>query len=160
MLLSSDLAQRGFSTKKVSADDLRDYVRVIEICLKKYIDESHESFGEWNDENVEKEFFIKMERTLFEKLLLHGEIVGFFAYDVKEDKIDGISINLVDKARNNGIGSLYLTHIIGLSDEQNKPIFLTVMKTNPAVYLYARHGFKHHNDLPGLYQMVYHPKNS
>jgi len=157
MILLSDLTQRGFCIENANANDLQDYVQVIRACLKKYVDVDRESFGEWNDENVVNEFYIKTKRTFFGKLLHHGEVAGFLAYDIKDDRIDGISINLIEKVRNNGIGSLYLTYIIKLADKQSKPIFLKVMKTNPAVYLYTRLGFKHHKDFPGLHQMIYNP---
>ena len=159
MMLSPNLIQLGFSIENVNADDLPNYIQVIRACMKKYVDENHEFFGKWNDENVINEFNDKTKRLFFRKLLLHRETVGFLAYDVKDYKIDGVSIHLTEKARNNGIGSLYLTHIITLAEEQGKPIFLIVMKTNPAVHLYMRLGFKHHEDLQGVYQMIYNPLN-
>ncbi|MCL2527257.1 MAG: GNAT family N-acetyltransferase [Defluviitaleaceae bacterium] len=157
MMLPPNLIQQGFSIENVVADDLPSYIQVIRVCFKKYVDENHDLYGVWVDENVVNEFNDKTERTFFRKLLLDHETVGFFAYDVKDDKIDGVSINLIEKARNNGIGSLYLTHIITLAGEQGKPIFLEVMKANPAVHLYTRFGFKHHEDLLGFYQMLYNP---
>jgi len=159
MVLSSNLIQQGFSITNVDTDDLPNYIQVIRACAKRYVDENHDFYGKWNDENVVNEFNDKTERSFFRKLLLHCETVGFLAYDVKDDKIDDVSINFIKKARNKGIGSLYLTHIITLAEEQGKPIFLKVMKANPAVHLYMRLGFKHHEDLLGFYQMTYNPTN-
>ena len=138
MVLPSRLTQQGFSIKNVNADDLPSYIQIIRACTKKYVDENHEFYGRWNDENVVNEFNDKTERTFFRKLLLYHETVGFLAYDVKDDKIADVSINLIEKARNNGIGSLYMKHVITLAEEQSKPVFLEVMVMNPAVHLYIR----------------------
>ena len=157
MVLPSNLTQQGFSIENVNTDDLQSHIQVITACAKKYVDENHEFYGKWNDENVVNEFNDKIRRAFFRKLLLHRETVGFLAYDIKEDKIDGVSINLIEKARNNGIGSLYMKHIVTLAEEQSKPVFLEVMVTNPAVHWYMRLGFKHHRDLWGFHQMIYDP---
>jgi len=159
MVLPLNLTQKGFSIENVNTDDLLSYIQVIRTCAKKYVDENNEFYGKWNDENVFNEFNNKTERSFFRKLLLYRETVGFLAYDIKDDKIDGVSINLIEKARNSGIGSLYMRHVITLAEEQGKPIFLEVMVTNPAVNLYMRLGFKHHKDLLGFHQMIYNPAN-
>jgi len=157
MTLSSDLAQNGFSLADVDANDLQKYIQITKISLKKYVDEMRDFFGEWNDEVVVAEFNDKMKRSCFQKMLLHDETVGFLSYDIQEEKIDGISINLIEAARNNGIGSAYLAHIIKLSTEQSKPMFLYVMKTNPARNLYERFGFKICEETEALYLMMYEP---
>jgi len=159
MVLPSNLTQQGFSIKNVSADDLPSYVQVIRACAKKYVDENYEFYGKWNEENLVSEFNSKTKRSFFRKLLLYRETVGFLAYDIKDDKIGGVSINLIEKARNNRIGTLYMKHIITLAEEQCKPVFLEVMVPNPAVHLYMRLGFKHHKEMLGFQQMIYNPAN-
>jgi len=157
MVLPSNLTQQGFSIKNVNIDDLPSYTQVITTCYKKYVDENRESYGKWNDENIVNEFNDKIERTFFRKLSLYREPVGFLAYDINDDKIDEVSVNFIEKARNNGIGSLFIKRVTALAEEQGKPVFLTVMVANPAVHLYMRLGFRHHKDLPGFYQMIYNP---
>ena len=159
MVLPSNLTQQGFSIENVNADDLLSYIQVIRACAKKYVDENHGFYGKWNDENVFNEFNDKTERSFFRKILLYRETVGFLAYDIKDDKIDGVSINLIEKVRNNRIGSLYMKHVITLAEKHGKPVFIKVMITNPAVNLYMRLGFKHHKDLLGFHQMIYRPAN-
>jgi len=159
MLLPSSLTQQGFAIKDINADDLPSYIQVISACAKKYVDENHQLYGKWNDENVVNEFNDKTERSFFRKLVLYSETVGFLAYDIKDDKISGVSINLIEKARNKGIGSLCMKHVIKLAEEQGKPVFLEVMVVNPAVHLYKRLGFMHHEYLLGFHQMIYNPAN-
>jgi len=156
-MLSQEIIEKGFCLVDVDMFDLNDYIHIKRLCLKKYIDENPKFFGEWNDKNVTIDFNEKINQTLFQKLLLHNEAVGFLSYDITMDKISGISINLIEKVQNNGIGSLYLTHIIHLSQTYAIPIFLYVMKTNPAQYLYERFGFKMDSDTEPLCLMVYNP---
>ena len=155
MNLPPGAVKNGFNLRDAGMDDVQDYIRVLSLCLKKYIDENRDFFGEWNEETVANDFKDKMKRTSFQKLLLYDETVGFMAYDIKNDKIDGISINIIEKAQNNGIGSAYLSHIISLSKSQAKPIFLIVFKANPAWKLYERFGFKVYETQGELYMMTY-----
>ena len=156
-MLSHEAISKGFRLADVGTADLYDFIHVIKCCLKKYVDESTEFFGEWHEEKVADDFMDKMNYTLFQKLLLHDEIVGFLCFDIRDDKIGGISINIIEKAQNNGIGSLYLTHIISLSKEYARPIFLKTMKSNPAQYLYKRFGFKTYEIDGPLVSMIYRP---
>ena len=141
-MLSQELIEKGFSFANVDTNDMQDYIQVNRLCVKCYVDEYPEELGVWDDKNVVKSFHKKMNHTFFRKLMLGKETAGFLSYDVKPDKIDGISINFIEKSRNHGIGSLFLTHIIKLSHEYNVPIFLCVFKTNPALHLYIRFDFK------------------
>lgn len=160
MVLPTELTKKGFSLESVTTADLQDYIRVKTICYKKYIDAEPKFFGEWNEGALVNDFNVKMNQSFNKKLLLHTEVVGFLSYDTntKKDKIDGVSISFIEKARNNGIGSIYLAHIIKCSQDQHKSIFLQVMKTNPAQNLYARFGFKICEDIEGMWVMVYNPQ--
>ena len=66
------------------------------------------------------------------KILLNGLSVGFLAYDVQIDKIGGVMIQMLECARNKGIGSMYLSNLVSLSNQKNKPVFLRVFMSNPA----------------------------
>lgn len=83
--------------------------------------------------------------------------VGFFAYNELEDKIDDISIQIIEKAQNKGVGSFYLRHITSLSKRTNKPIMLKVFKSNPAGNLYKRFGFEKYMETASHYFMRYNP---
>jgi len=155
LVLPQELTAKGFSLSVAELSDVQDFVHITRLGLKKYVDADSEFFGQWDDKLVVEDFNHKMNHTSFQKLLLHGEIAGFMAYDIRDNEIGGISINLAEKARNNGIGSLYLTHIVRLSKQSAKPAFLKVMKTNPARLLYERFGFTVCDDAGPLYTMTY-----
>ncbi|MDR2570268.1 MAG: hypothetical protein LBD23_08225 [Oscillospiraceae bacterium] len=47
-------------------------------------------------------------QSVFKKIMLNDEIVGFFTFNELNDKIDGISIQMIKKVQNLGIGFFYL----------------------------------------------------
>jgi ribosomal protein S18 acetylase RimI-like enzyme len=158
MILSQELIDKGFFISNVSDSDFCSYLLVKKACYEKYVDEY---FGGWVDD-VQKEIQIKEfsesnNQSTFKKILLNGEIVGFFAFDELNDKIGGISIQMTEKAQNMGIGSFYLSHVISLSEKDKKPIFLKVFKSNPAQNLYKRFGFEICDETFSHYSMTYNP---
>ena len=158
MILSQELTNKGFSLSEVSDTDLADYLLVKKVCYEKYVDEY---YGGWIDDvqiEMNTKIFNKTKSQYnFYKILLHNETVGFFAFGELDDRIGGISIQIIDKAQNMGIGSFYLNKIISLSKKSGKPIFLKVFKSNPAQNLYKRFGFKTYDETPSHYLMRYDP---
>jgi ribosomal protein S18 acetylase RimI-like enzyme len=159
MELTPALTNKGFSLSDVEPSDFEPYFAVKKACYKKYVDEY---FGGWVDETqrtMNTDAFNKIsQETCFVKLLLHGSIVGFFAFDVQDDAIGGISIQMLECARNQGVGSFYLSHVISLANEQKKPIFLKVFQSNPAQKLYKRFGFSVYDKTNSHYLMRYDPE--
>ena len=155
---SQELKDKGFSFSEVSELDLSDYLTVKKICYKKYVDEY---YGGWIDDvqvEMNTNAFKRLSgKSTFLKILLNDEVVGFFSFDVLDYKIDGITIQMIDKAQNMGVGSFYLNHITSLSDKNMKPIFLKVFKSNPAKNLYERFGFTVYDETSSHYFMRYDP---
>ena len=156
MVLSQDLTDKGFSLSVVDEYDFTEYQLIHRICYERYIDEY---FGGWvNDVQLKKQtdaFNKARTCSCHKKILLSGETVGFFTFDELSDKIDGISIQMIEKARNMGMGSFYLSHITVLSVQSKKPIFLQVFKSNPAQKLYQRYGFEVYDETLSQYLMKY-----
>lgn len=159
MELTSDLKNKGLSLCDIELSDFETYYNVSKMCYEKYV---VEFFGGWIEENqikMNKDAFIhEMKETCFKKLLLNGSTVGFLAFDVLEDRIDGVMIQMLAEVQNKGIGSFYLRHIVSLSNQQNKPIFLRVFMSNPAQNLYMRFGFEVYDKTISHYLMRYDPK--
>ena len=154
MNLPPNLAALGFSSAAVQESDFDDYFRVKKACYSGYV---NEYFGGWIDsvqlEMNAAQFRQAMRHSCNQKLLLHGETVGFFAYDEHADSIDGVSIQMLEQARNHGFGSWYLSHITA----KGKPVTLKVFKTNPARHLYARFGFVPYDESLSHFFMRYEP---
>lgn len=159
MQLAAELIDQGFSLRDVNTEDLENYIDVKRACYKKYVDEY---FGGWIDDiqiKINTEVFKNMmNETCFKKVLLSNLPVGFFAYHEHDNRIDGISIQLIQTAQNKGVGSFYLKHITSLSKQKNKPIFLKVFQSNPAQNLYSRFGFEIYDKTATHYLMRYDPR--
>ena len=143
MNLTSDLEKIGFCLADMNEADIDDFLRVDQLTFQRYIDEYPEYFGDkYNFEIGNDCFHQKIKLTFFKKLLLNDEAVGFMNYDQKDDKIDDISIRIIEKAQNKGIGTLFISHLIKLSKEFCIPIYIEAIKTNPVQNLYKRLGFE------------------
>jgi len=158
MTLPDAIAEQGFTLQDVQLDDYGVYYTIAKECYEKYVDEF---FGGWVYNTQIKmnsdAFNIHMKSTCFKKILCGGESVGFFAYNELDDKIDGITIQMLEPTRNKGIGSFYLEHVTALSNSTNKPVFLKVFKSNPAQNLYKRFGFEVYDETVSHYLMRYTP---
>jgi len=158
MTFPENLISKGFALKEIFANDLDDYIKIKKLCYKKYVDEY---YGGWVDDTQIKmnaDIFEKTRKqTCFQKIILNGETVGFFGYDELEDRIGGITIQMIEKARNQGVGSFYLEQITRLSVKSVKPVFLKVFKSNPARNLYKRFGFVIYDETLTHYLMKYVP---
>ena len=152
MKLTADIENMGFRLADTNELDVDDYIRVKKIVYKKYIEEY---FGEWNDEIEFNAFYGKRKLTFFKKLLLNNETVGFLNYDQKEDRFDNISVHIIEKAQNKGIGTLFLLNLIELAKEFGKPLFIEVVKSNPAQNLYRRLGFEIYKEDDVFYFLRY-----
>ena len=128
----------GFSLKDVHQDDLNDYLFVEKISHSKYIFENSEFLGESDEQILKDAFYDRIKMTFFKKILLNNEIVGFLNYDKKVNKIDNVLLKIMPKVQNKGIGTWFLQEL----KKYSVPIFLVVIKTNPAQNLYKRLGFE------------------
>ena len=161
MQLIAELINQGFSLQDVSIDDLSNYIDIKRVCYKKYVDEY---YGGWI-ENIQIKmntdaFNDMMKETCFQKLLLNNVPVGFFAYNELDDKIEGISIQMIELSQRKGVGSFYLQYITSLSKKENKSVFLKVFKSNPAQDLYKRFAFDKYGETETHYLMRYNPIKS
>lgn len=143
MKLTPDIENMGFYLIDVKESDIDDFLRIDKLTYQRYIDEYPDYFGDkYKPEIGTDSFSHKIKLTFFKKLLLNNEVVGFMNYDQKDDKIDDISIRIIEKAQNRGIGTLFISHLIKLSKEFHIPIYIEAMKTNPVQNLYKRLGFE------------------
>ena len=143
MKLTPDLENMGFCLADMNETDLNDFLRVDRLTFQRYINEFPEYFGDKYKPEIGTDcFYQKREFSFFKKLILNDEIVGFMNYDQKDDKIEDISIRIIEKAQNNGIGTLFILYLIKLSKEFYIPIYIELIKTNPVQNLYKRLGFE------------------
>lgn len=75
-------------------------------------------------------------------LVIHqNERVGALKYREMSDKFEIMQIQISPAHQGYGLGKMVLNQVIAWSVNRGKPIFLTVLKANPARELYLRLGF-------------------
>ena len=160
MELSANLKIKGFQLCDVEASDFAVYYEISRACYEGYV---NACFGGWDEarqiEMNRDAFQREKNETCFQKIVQHGATAGFLAFDVQDDKIDGVMIQMLESARNQGLGSFYLNHLVTLSDQRKKPVFLRVFMANPAQELYKRYGFVVYDKTVSHYLMKYSPKS-
>lgn len=155
MELTLDFKNMGLSLADVSEEDLKDFISIERVSHHQYVEEYRDFFGEWNEEILRDSFREKKRMTFFKKLLWKNETVGFLSYNRQGDRIDKIFIRLIKKAQNMGIGTWFLTELKVLSREFRIPLFLAVIKTNPARNLYRHLGFELYKEQDAFYFFRY-----
>lgn len=96
---------------------------------------------EW-DENYQLTVHRKrwVEKTWY-ILLLHGSRIGTLSIDEQEKYIRFGEFYLLDRYRNQGIGTAILQRFLADSDQKSKKVVLEYLKWNPVGKLYKRNGF-------------------
>lgn len=147
-----------FSFEIVSENDLAAWIDSKRACYKNYVDQY---YGGWNDDvqtQLNTNSFVKaQEMAVFRRIVVADQTVGFCGYDIKPDRIDGITIHMYEHIRNHGIGSYFLRQVMEQSNACMIPAHLKVFKTNPARKLYERFGFCVYDESDSHYFMKYVP---
>ena len=159
MDLIDEIKRKDFSLMDISDADIEDFILVEKQTHYKYVAEHKYFFGEWNEDILRNAFESKREMTFFKKIIWKGETVGFLSYDHKEDKIDNVFIRIMKKAQKNGIGTLFLSYLKEMASEHSIPVYLVVIKTNPAQDLYKRLGFECYKEQDVFYYYRFLSKN-
>ena len=107
-------------------------------ALKKYI---AATWG-WDEDWQRRDFEEKFNPGEGEIVVVDGEDAGFLRVGEKETETFLISIRLLPKFQNRGIGTKLIKDLLAESKAKNKPVHLHVLKVNPARRLYEKLGFK------------------
>jgi|TARA_R110002073_G_scaffold86418_9_gene205316 ribosomal protein S18 acetylase RimI-like enzyme len=68
--------------------------------------------------------------------------VGMIKYQVLEDKIDIMQVQISPEFQGQGIGKTILQQLLSDAERDGKKVMLSVLKQNPAQNLYHKLGFK------------------
>jgi len=117
------------------------------ISMKDYIIQTR---GEWNEEREKSQFLHQLDLSAAQVILSKNLEVGFIMAPIKDNARWIHTICVVPEHQNRGIGTEVIRSIIGEIETQKIPLYLSVLKVNPARGLYERLGFgiieetKHH----------------
>lgn len=82
--------------------------------------------------------------TDFDTIILakyKNKIVGFSHVVDDGEKLILQGIGVHPRKRGEGIGTMLIEHTLDMLSDEDRPIYLKVKVSNPAIYLYERYGF-------------------
>ncbi len=130
-----------FSLIKIIPADKSHYEFIY--CLKKeaYVDYIKRIWG-W-DENAQREFFAQEWRKLKPSVILYdNKPIGSICIWNDNESIHIERFYVVREYRNKGIGSHLIKNVLDKADKEKLAARLHVLKINPAISLYKRHGYE------------------
>lgn len=75
-------------------------------------------------------------------ILLDDKIIGRVLVERAETEHRGVDIALLPEYRSGGIGRMLIQELLDEASRAGKPFRISVVRTNPALHLYDRLGFK------------------
>lgn len=108
-----------------------------------------EAYGEyitrvWGwDENLQREFFAQDWQNLKPSIILyHNQPIGTICISYNNESLHIERFYILPEYQNKGIGTYLLKQLLEKADKKNLPAKLCVLKINPAISLYHRHGYE------------------
>jgi GNAT superfamily N-acetyltransferase len=101
-----------------------------------------ERLVEWDEEREVKNFaqFFKLDEVKI--ITADGEDVGWIQEQIEDTTINLGSFYVTPVMQRQGVGTQVLQILLGHASKQAKAITLGVVKINPAVRFYEKHGFQ------------------
>jgi ribosomal protein S18 acetylase RimI-like enzyme len=105
--------------------------------MKEYVD----LIWGWDEAYQESLFRRNYVRTHIQIIMWDGRDIGMISVEEREEDVFLRAIEIHPDYQSQGIGTAIITRIIADGVDKMKPIFLQVLKGNPALKLYQRLGF-------------------
>ena len=132
--LSKTFAEKmNYSLRPAKPNDIEWLDPFYEKIMRPYVELTHD----WNP-TVFREKFRASNSQIIQA---EGKDIGLFKKEIIEGNIFLWDIQLAAEYRNLGIGSKLIAHLKSEAKKMNVSIRLRVLKGNPAIYFYERHGF-------------------
>ena len=116
-----------------------------EKIMRPYVELTHD----WNRTVFREKFRVSNSQII----QAEGKDIGLFKKEIIEGNLFLWDIQLEEEYRNLGIGSKLISRLKSEAQEMNLPILLKVLKGNPAIHFYERHGFGLIAELDNCYEM-------
>jgi ribosomal protein S18 acetylase RimI-like enzyme len=123
---------------QATANDVKFFWDVFRASMKDYITQTR---GEWNEQREEAQFRNQLHLSAVQVIRSKNLEVGFVMAPIKDNARWIHTICIVPEHQNKGIGAEVVRSIIADAETQNMPLYLSVLKVNPARRLYERLGF-------------------
>jgi GNAT superfamily N-acetyltransferase len=98
-------------------------------------------FG-WDEQREEEKFAAQFNVAASQIIVAGGTDVGWLQVQVDQTAVWLQSLYVMPTMQRRGIGAEVLMGVIERARRECKPVTLSVVKINPALHLYERHGLK------------------
>ncbi len=95
----------------------------------------------WDEELQRKTHSERWATRRFFRIVRDGDSIGTVAIDEAPDHVSLAEFYLLPSFHRKGIGTEVLAKVLSEADAKHLPVRLVVLKWNPALSLYKRHGF-------------------
>jgi ribosomal protein S18 acetylase RimI-like enzyme len=125
--------------RQATADDKNFLWDVFCVSMKDYITQTR---GEWDEQREEAQFRNQLDLLTTQVVHANNLAVGFIMAPIKDSARWIHTICIAPEHQRKGIGTEILGRVIAQAKEQKVPLYLGVLKVNPARRLYQRLGFR------------------
>ena len=125
--------------RPASPDDLALTYAITEDAMRGYVEET---WGNWDEEEQRQKHRNNFTPETYKIILIQDAVVGLVAVEEFPSHVWLVKLYLLEKYRNQGIGSQVLQGVQESASARGKPVTLRVLRVNKrAQALYERHGF-------------------
>lgn len=117
--------------------------------IKAYVEQT---WG-WDETFQRDRFRANFSPALDQLVSLSGKDIGMLSLEDRAADVFLRRIEIDPQHQNRGIGTTIIRKVIADAAQEGKPVFLHVLKVNPAVSLYQRLGFAIVEETPTRYDM-------
>lgn len=86
-------------------------------------------------------------------IMLDDQVIGRVLVERTEAEHRGVDIALLPQHRSGGIGTMLIQALLDEAAKAGKPFRISVVRSNPALHLYERLGFKNTSESPTHFMM-------
>ena len=144
---------REIELRQATVADTKFLWDVFRVSMKDYITQTR---GEWNEQKEESQFRHQLDLPAAQVILSKNLEVGFIMAPIKDNAREIHTICIVPEHQNRGIGTEVICSIIAEAGTQKMPLYLSVLKVNPARRLYERLGFEVIEESKHHFRMKFH----
>src|SRR5262245_2875244 len=144
---------REIELRQATVADAKFLWDVFRISMKDYITQTR---GEWNEQRAESQFRHQLDLPAAQVIQSKNLEVGFIMAPIKDSAREIHTICVVPEHQNRGIGTEVIRLIIAEAETQKMPLYLSVLRVNPARRLYERLGFEVIEETKHHFRMKFH----
>lgn len=126
-----------FALRQATAEDVPFCFAVQRTTLRVHV---IATWGRWHDDDQWRHFTTSFIPARARIILVDGVEAGVLVVDAESDPFRLLSITLLPEFQGRGLGSEVIRFVV--AEAGPRPVWLQVLKVNPAITLYGRLGFQ------------------